>query len=347
MDTDNRIDLRSDTVTRPTDEMRQAMAEAPVGDDVFLEDPTVARLEEITAEMFGKEASLFMPTGTMGNQVAINVHTQPGQEVILEAKSHIFDYELAAMSALSGVIPRPIEADRGVFGRLEVEKAIRHDIYYLPRTGLICLENTHNMAGGSLFPLDRMESIIALARQRRIPVHLDGAHIFNAAVALGESATTVADGADSVMFCLSKGLGAPVGSMLCGSAPFIAEARRVRKRFGGGMRQVGVLAAAGLVALTKMVERLPEDHRNAKLIADRLARLDGIDIDPADVETNIIIFGVSKPGWDAPHLCLRLEERGVLAVAISRTHIRFVTHYDVTKADCEQAAGLIAELVED
>jgi threonine aldolase len=341
-----RIDLRSDTVTRPTDEMRQAMATAVVGDDVFLEDPTAARLEEIAAETLGKEAAIFMPTGTMGNQVAINLHTRPGNEVIVEAQSHVLNYELAGMTALSGVLPRPVAAPRGILSRAQVEKAIRPDIYYLPRTGLICLENTHNLAGGTIFPREEMDPILELARQRKIPVHLDGARIFNAASATGVSAASLAEGADSVMFCLSKGLGAPAGSMLCGPAPFIEEARRVRKRFGGGMRQVGVLGAAGIIALTRMVDRLPEDHENARTLALRLSEIDGIEIDPEEVDTNIIMFSVTKEGWDAPHLCLRLEEKGILSVAFDRERIRVVTHFDVSEKDCVGAAETVAKLLQ-
>jgi threonine aldolase len=342
---ERKIDLRSDTVTRPTREMRKAMAEAEVGDDVFLEDPTVNRLEEVAAETFRKEAALFMPTGTMGNQVAVNVHTSPGEEVIVEAASHIYNFELAAMSALSGVIPRPIEGERGVLTRAKVEAAIRPDIYYLPRTGLICLENTHNMAGGTLVPPEATEGVIDLARQREIPVHLDGARIFNAAAATGDSVARLSERADSVMFCLSKGLGAPVGSMLLGDRSFVAEARSVRKRFGGGMRQVGVLAAAGMVALTEMTERLVEDHERARALAERLASSDGIDLDPVEVQTNILIFGVVRDGWDAPKLTLALEEKGVLAVPLDRKRIRMVTHFDVSRKDCLRAADLILKLL--
>lgn len=343
---EKRIDLRSDTVTRPTPEMRKAMAEAVVGDDVFLEDPTVTRLEEMAAETLGKEAAIFVPTGTMGNQVAVNVHTSPGDEVIVETSSHIFNFELAAMSALSGAIPRTVDGDRGVLTRAKVEAAIRPDIYYLPQTGLICLENTHNMAGGTVFPREAMEPILDLARDRQIPVHLDGARIFNAAAATGESAAALAEGADSVMFCLSKALGAPVGSMLVGDRGFISAARTVRKRFGGGMRQVGVLAAPAIVALTRMVERLPEDHVTARAMAERLAEIPGIDLNPEEVQTNIIMFRVSRDAWDAPKLTLALEEKGVLAVPFDRARIRMVTHYDVTREDCLQAADLVKRLLE-
>src|SRR6267378_2522657 len=249
------IDLRSDTVTRPTPSMRRAMAEAEVGDDVFREDPTVRRLEEAAAERTGKEAALFVPTGTMGNQIAVNVWTRPGQEVILEERSHIFDYEMGTMAVLSGVLPRPI----------------RPPVYYLTQTGLIALENTHNMAGGTIFPLSVAESICSLARTQRIPIHLDGARLFTAAVAVREDAAELARPFDSVMFCLSKGLGAPVGSLVCGPAGFVDEALRVRKRMGGGMRQAGILAAAGLVALEENVERLAEDHDNARHLAEGIA----------------------------------------------------------------------------
>ncbi|MCZ6603488.1 MAG: GntG family PLP-dependent aldolase [Planctomycetota bacterium] len=347
MTEDRKIDLRSDTVTRPTPEMRKAMAEAEVGDDVFLEDPTVTRLEDVAAETFQTESALFVPTGTMGNQIAVNVHTAPGDEAIVETRSHIFNYELGAMSALSGVVPRPVAGDGAILEAKDVEAAIRPDIYYLPRTGLICLENTHNMAGGRIFPSEKMEPILDLAHERGIPVHLDGARIFNAAAATGESVAELSSRADSVMFCLSKGLGAPIGSLILGDANFITAARTVRKRFGGGMRQVGVLAAAGMIALTGMPDRLPEDHESARAIAERIADSSTIDIDPTTVQTNIIIFGVNHNGWDAPKLTLALEEKGVLAVPLDRTHIRLVTHYDVSRTDCLYAADLILEFTKN
>ncbi|HXH28369.1 MAG TPA: threonine aldolase family protein, partial [Candidatus Polarisedimenticolia bacterium] len=243
------IDLRSDTVTRPTATMRRAMAEAEVGDDVFREDPTVRRLEEVAAGRLGKEAALFVPSGTMGNQIAVNVWTRPGQEVVLEEQSHIYNFEMATMAAFSGVLARPVPGEDGCPHPDRVRRAIRPPVYYLSPAGLVTLENTHNMAGGTIAPQDRCEAIVRVARDGGLPTHLDGARIFNAAVASGRPAAELARPFDSVMFCLSKGLGAPVGSLLAGSRAFIEEALRVRKRLGGGMRQAGVLAAAGLVAL--------------------------------------------------------------------------------------------------
>ncbi|UCG38516.1 MAG: threonine aldolase family protein, partial [bacterium] len=287
------IDLRSDTVTRPTREMRKAMAEAEVGDDVYGEDPTVNRLEEVAARRMGYEAALYVPTGTMGNQVALAVHTRPGEEAVCDADSHIVHYEMAAMAALSGLLPRALVTEDGFPTPDQVSEAIRPDIGYLARTGIVTLENTHNRAGGRVMAVGRQREIQAVARARGVPVHLDGARIFNAAAALGVDAGEVAAGFDSVMFCLSKGLGAPVGSVLCGGRDFIREARRVRKRFGGGMRQVGVLAAAGLVALESMTGRLVQDHETARQLAEGLSRIPGIAF-PAMPQTNILIFTVDE-----------------------------------------------------
>jgi threonine aldolase len=341
------IDLRSDTVTRPTAAMRRAMAEAEVGDDVFREDPTVRRLEEMAAEALGKDAALFVPTGTMGNQIAVNVWTRPGQEVILEERSHIFNYEMGTMAAFSGVLARPL---RGIDGGLEeqqVRSAIRPDVYYLNQTGLIALENTHNMAGGTIFPPSSAEAIGRLGRERGIPLHLDGARLFNAAAALGRKAAELTPPFDSVMTCLSKGLGAPVGSLVAGSPEFIAEALRVRKRLGGGMRQAGVLAAAGIVALQSHVERLSEDHAAARLLAGRVAAMPGLAIDITRVQTNIVIFEVVKEGLSAGDLVARWSREGVLALAIDDRRIRTVTHYDVDEkkvaAACDRLESILGE----
>jgi threonine aldolase len=334
------IDLRSDTVTRPTPEMRRAMAEAEVGDDQYREDPTVKKLEEIAAEEMGMEAALFMPSGTMANQVAIKVHTDPGMEVITEERGHIYNFEMAAMSALSGVLPRVIRAEDGILVVDAIRRAVRRKVYSRPQTGLITLENTHNYAGGTVYPLERTKEIVDFAAEAGLPVHLDGARIFNAATALGCDAKTLTKGVDSVMFCLSKGLCAPIGSMLCGSADFIGKAMSVRKRFGGALRQVGVLAAAGLVALEKMVGRLGDDHENARLLANKLAEIDGISIDPHKVSTNILFFTVTRPGMTAYQLSSRLKERGVLANAVDESRIRMLTHHDVSKEDCLTAANI-------
>ncbi len=339
------IDLRSDTVTRPTAAMRRAMAEAEVGDDVFREDPTVRRLEEAAAARTGKEAALFVPTGTMGNQIAVNVWTRPGQEVILEERSHIFNYEMGTMAVFSGVLPRPLRGDDGVLSVESVRKAIRPPVYYLTQTGLIALENTHNMAGGTIFPVSGAETICALARAQRIPVHLDGARLFNAAVALRRDPAELARPFDSAMFCLSKGLGAPVGSLICGPAGFIDEALRVRKRMGGGMRQAGVLAAAGLVALEENVERLAEDHQNALRLAEGISGIRGLSIESARVQTNIVVFAVVGDGITAKEVVGRWKEEGVLALAIDETQVRAVTHYDVDRAGVERALAILAKLM--
>ena len=330
------IDLRSDTVTRPTPAMRKAMAEAEVGDDVYREDPTVRRLEEKAAGMLGKEAGLFVPTGSMGNEVAVAIHARPGDEVILDADCHIMNYELGALAAFSGAMPHPVAGDRGFPTAGQVEAAIRPPIYYCCRSSLVCMENTHNMQGGGIYPRERFRAVTELARRRGLKVHLDGARIFNAAVASGVPAATLAEGTDSVMFCLSKGLGAPIGSMLVGTRAFIEEAVVVRKRMGGGMRQVGVLAAAGLVALETEVSRLAEDHANARLLAERLAEVPGIEVDPATVETNIVIFRTGR--IPAATLGDRLRAAGVLCLAISADRVRMVTHHDVSRDQVLRAA---------
>jgi len=327
--------------------MREAMYRAEVGDDVFMEDPTANRLQERAAEIFEHEAALFVPSGTMGNQVCVKVHTQPGQEVILEEKSHIYNYEMAAMAAISGTLPRIVPSQDGIVDWSTIEAAINPGIYYRAQTGLICLENTHNMAGGTIIPMQRMYEICSNAHARRLPVHLDGARIFNAAVALGKSVAELTRPFDSVMFCLSKGLGAPVGSLILGKRDFIERARSVRKMFGGGMRQVGILAAAGLVALEKMPARLYEDHENARLLASGLAEIPGISIDPEKVQTNILIFDISGIGMTTTEFSARLRQRGVLALGISPTKMRMVTHYDVNREDCVQALQVIREVVRE
>jgi threonine aldolase len=338
------IDLRSDTVTRPTAAMRRAMAEAEVGDDVYREDPTVRRLEELAAERVGKAAALFVPTGTMGNQIAIKVWTRPGQEVVLEERSHIFNYEMAQMAAFSGVLARPVAGNDGALLLDPVRRALRPPTYYVAQTGLVAFENTHNFAGGTIQPQEEAEAIAGMARERGIPSHLDGARIFNAAVALGRPAADLARPFDSIMFCLSKGLGAPVGSIIAGPAPFIEEALRVRKRLGGGMRQAGILAAAGIIGLTSLVDRLGEDHANARRLADRLAAIPGCTVDAGRVQTNIVIFGVTCRGLTAPQVCELWKEAGVLTTPADDGHVRAVTHYDVGRADLETAADRLAAI---
>jgi threonine aldolase len=339
------IDLRSDTVTRPTPEMREAMARAEVGDDVFLEDPTVNRLQEMAAAMLGKEAALFVPSGTMGNQICIRLHTQPGQEVIGEERSHIFNAEMAAMAAISGLLARPVRGEDGLLDWPAIEAAIRpRSVYYVAQTGLVTLENSHNFAGGAVMAVERMEEICNHAHEAGLPVHLDGARIFNAATTLNRDVAELARPFDSVMFCLSKGLGAPVGSLIVGPRSFIDRALAVRKMFGGGMRQVGVLAAAGIVALEKMTRRLAEDHANAQLLARGIAGIPGLKIDPEKAHTNIVIFDISDTGISVADWTAQLKARDVLALGINAREMRMVTHHDVSPQDCEMALAAIREV---
>ena len=335
------VDLRSDTVTRPTPEMRRAMAEAEVGDDVYGEDPTINRLEQLAAEIFGREAALFVPSGTMGNQIAIKVHTRPGQEVICEERAHIFNYEMAMLAAFSGCIARPVPAADGILSWAEVKKRIRPKIYYISQTGLVALENTHNMAGGTVYPTEVANEICDAAHDAGLPVHLDGARVFNAAAALGKPVAEITRKFDSVMFCLSKGLGAPVGSLLVGSRGFIEQARAYRKALGGGMRQAGILAAAGLIALEKMPARLGDDHANARFLAGGLAEISGIRLDANKVQTNILVFDISGTGLNAAEFSRRLAERNVLANGIDAQTMRLVTHMDVDRAGCERALAAV------
>jgi threonine aldolase len=336
------IDLRSDTVTRPTPAMRSAMAAAEVGDDVYREDTTVRRLEDMAAKMLGFPAALFVPTGTMGNQIAVHLQTRPGSEVIIEARGHIFNFELGAMAVWSGALPRPIATENGFLEPEQVAAAVSPKVSYRTPTRLLCLENTHNLWSGLPMDAARTRALAAVGHAHGLAVHLDGARLFNAAAALGTTAAELARGCDTVMFCLSKGLAAPVGSLLCGSSELIAEAVRVRKLFGGGMRQVGILAAAGIVALTQMVGRLGEDHGRAKRLAAGLAEIPGVEIDPARVQTNILVLRLKPqavPGDEhlAPseRFVRALRTRGVLAGAFGATDVRLVTHYEVTDADIE------------
>ncbi|HZD39668.1 MAG TPA: GntG family PLP-dependent aldolase [Terriglobales bacterium] len=331
------IDLRSDTVTRPSPAMRRAMAEAEVGDDVYLEDPTVNRLQARAAEIFGREAALFMPSGSMGNLTCVLAQTRPGQEVICEASGHIYNYEMASLSAIAGLLPRLVPTAAGILSWQEIAPQIREKVYYRPQTGLIALENTHNMAGGTVYPTPVAEEICEQAHAAGIPVHLDGARIFNAAAYLGESVAAMTKKFDSVQFCLSKGLGAPVGSMVVGSKNFIERCRVIRKMLGRGMRQAGVLAAAGLVALEEGPKRLAEDHANARILAEGLARLGNIQIDPEKVQTNILIFEIRNGGMTASRLVERLKQRGVLAGTVDTARVRLVTHRDVSRAEVEEA----------
>ncbi len=338
------VDLRSDTVTRPTAEMRRAMAEAEVGDDVYGEDPSVNRLEARAAEIFGKEAALFVPTGCMGNLIAIKIWTHHGDEVICEERSHVNLYELASMSAIAGCMPRVARGDDGILAWKQIEAVIRPRIYYDSQTALVCLENTANMAGGTVYPTAQVAEICDRAHEVGLKVHLDGARIFNAATALGESVADLARKVDSLMFCLSKGLGAPVGSMVVGTRAFIEKARVYRKMFGGGMRQAGVIAAAGLVALEKSPARLHVDHKNARRLAEGVARIPGFVIDAAKVRTNIVIFDCTKTGKTAVEWCEILYKRGVWAQDTAVYSVRLVTHCDMDEAGIERALTVLQEL---
>jgi threonine aldolase len=325
--------------------MRAAMAAAEVGDDVYGEDPTVNLLEKRAAEMFGREAALFVPTGTMGNQIAIRLHTQPGQEVIAESRAHILDWEMATTAVFSGCLVRAVVAERGILTWQHIEPVITARGAFRAATGLLEIENTANLAGGTVTPLPVLEEIWVGAKERKLPTHLDGARIFNAAVVLGVDVKTMTSGFDTVMFCLSKGLGAPVGSMLTGTAEQMDRARIFRKALGGGMRQAGVLAAAGLIALQKGPKRLHEDHSNARLLAEALSNMDGVDIDLDAVETNIVVFRLTE-GRSAAGLVKRLKERGVLMSAVGKDTIRLVTHLDVDRGACVTAAEIFGEEIE-
>jgi threonine aldolase len=344
---DQLVDLRSDTLTTPTPEMRRAMAEADVGDDVFGEDPTVARLESMAAERLGKEAGLFVASGTMGNQVCLMAHTSRGDEIILDENSHIFNYEVGALAILSAVQARTLRGERGILDADDVRAAIRPPNIHHPQDRLICVETTHNRGGGSVYPLQTLRAIRRVASEHGLAVHMDGARIFNACVASGDRVQDVASQADSVTFCLSKGLGAPVGSVVVGTRPFIERARRMRKMLGGGMRQAGILAAAGIVALDTMVERLREDHANARALAEGLAGVPGVAIDPASVQTNIVIFRLRRPDLDAAGLARKLFDRGVKCLATGPDSIRMVTHKDVCVAGIKRALATVREVLAD
>ena len=340
------IDLRSDTVTKPTPAMRQAMYDAEVGDDVLGDDPTVQRLEELAAARLGKEAALFVASGTMGNLISLLTHCGRGDEVILGDQAHTYVYEQGGSSALGGIHPRPLpNLPDGRIDLALIEASIRPDDIHAPRTKLITLENTHNRCGGAVLPVAYMDAVSDLARRRGLALHLDGARVFNAAVALGVDVQALVAGCDSVSFCLSKGLGAPVGSVVVGSAAFVHEARRARKVVGGGMRQAGVIAAAGIVALTEMVDRLTEDHANARRLAEGIAGLPGIVLDPATVQTNIVIFELERSDLSPQQLAARLAEQGVWLFTIGGRRLRAVTNYHVTAEDIERTIAACAAVL--
>jgi threonine aldolase len=342
------IDLRSDTVTKPSAAMRAAMAAAEVGDDVYGDDPTVNRLQERAAEIFEKEAALWIPTGCMGNEIAVKVHTKPGQEIIIEERGHIHEHELAAAAVFSGVLVRTVHSGDGS-GHLkwkEIEPALRiNRAYWVSTTSLVCLENTHNFAGGTVMSAEHCADICGHAHAVGLPVHMDGARIFNSAVAADSSVAELTHDCDSVMFTLSKGLGAPAGSILLGTREFIKEARIWRKRMGGGMRQVGILAAAGLIALEEGPKRLHEDHENARRLAEGLAEINGVKLDVDSVVTNIVVFDISETGVTSSELCSRLKEKNILAVGIDDRQMRMVTHLDISSADVNETISGVKSIL--
>jgi threonine aldolase len=337
------VDLRSDTLTVPTQAMREAMARAEVGDDVWEEDPTVRRLEEMAARRTGKETALFVSSGTQGNLVSVLAQTRPGQEAVLDADSHIFNYEGAGAAVFGGVQTLPVKTERGFLTPEQVREHIRPNNIHIPMTGLVCLENTHNRHGGTCCTPEEIEAVAAAAHAAGVPVHLDGARIFNAAVALKRPVGDFARPVDSLTFCLSKGLGAPVGSLVCGSRELVTRARRVRKMLGGGMRQVGVLAAAGIVALESMVDRLAEDHVNCRRLAEGIGRLPHVRLELATVQTNIVIFRIEKDGG-AAELVTGCLARKVKIHQTGPATIRCVTHKDVDGDDIERALEAFREI---
>jgi len=340
------VDLRSDTLTLPTPEMRAAMAHAAVGDDVWEEDPTVRRLESLAAERLGKEAGLFVTSGTQGNLVSVLAQTRPGQEVLLDRDSHIFNNEVAGAAVVGAVQMHPVPTERGFLTPPQVREALRPANIHIPPTGLVCIENTHNRHGGTCCSPEDIAAVAAVAHEAGVPVHLDGARLFNAAVALGRPARDFVRDVDSVTFCVSKGLGAPVGSVVCGGADFIVRARRVRKMLGGGMRQAGIIAAAGIVALDRMVDRLAEDHVNARTLAEGVAALPRVRIDLGSVQTNIVIFHVERPGG-VDELVRGCAARKVKVHGVGPTSIRCVTHKDVDADDIQRALDALTEITKN
>ncbi len=338
------IDLRSDTVTKPSPEMREAMRQAELGDDVLGEDPTINRLQEMIAKLTGEEATLFVTSGTMGNQVCINAHTQPGNEIIAERYSHIFNYECGSPALLSGVQVMPVNGANGSFTLEQVRELIRPVNVHHPQTRLICIENTHNRAGGTIFPLDKIKKISGFAKTQDIRMHLDGARLWNASAAAGISIQEYCSHFDSVSLCFSKGLGAPVGSIVAGSARFIERARYYRKAYGGGMRQAGLLAAAAIYAVNHNFNRLKDDHRRAKYFAESISTIPGIAVDLTTVQTNIVIFDVAGSGLDGPEIVRRLHQKGVGVSSFAPTKIRAVTHLDISDQDIQQAVSAMHEI---
>ncbi len=339
------IDFRSDTITQPTPEMRRAMMEAEVGDDVFGDDPTVNRLQEMIAEMCGKEAALFVPSGTMGNQVSIKTHTQPGDEIIVERNAHIFNYECGSPGMLSGVQVLPIEGHHGVITAEQIARVVRPVNIHHPTTRLICLENTHNRAGGTIFPLSEIQKIYQFARGTGLRMHLDGARLWNASVATGIPIKDYCQYFDSVQLCFSKGLGAPVGSIIVGNTEFIHRARYFRKAFGGGMRQAGILAAGAIYAVQHHLERLAEDHRRARRLAEAIAQLPGISLDLNTVQTNIVIFDMAHAAMSAEALVQRLQQENILMIHFGESKIRAVTHLHIQDEDIERTISTLRAIL--
>lgn len=339
-----RIDLRSDTVTLPTTGMREAMMNAELGDDVIDVDPTVAKLEKETAAILGKEAAIYMPSGTMTNQVAVRIHCQPGDEILCEEGCHIYNYEQGAFAQFSGVVARTVRGDDGILQLEQLRGLVRPDNEHMVRTRLVCLENTHNRGGGRVMPLETIDEITRWAHAQGLRTHLDGARLFNAVVATGVAADHWCKNFDTVSVCFSKGLGAPVGSALAGPRELIQAARRQRKVFGGGMRQAGVIAAGALYGLSHQVERLREDHITAQILATAIRETQGLTLEPATVDTNIVIFRVPSSLGTAPEFVERLSDRGVAMLPFSDVHVRAVTHLHITSEIAESAGRLIQEV---
>lgn len=341
------IDLRSDTVTLPTAEMLEAMKTAPLGDDVYGEDPTVNRLEELAAKKMGKQAALLTTSGTQANLVSALSQTRRGEEVILEAEAHMYYYEVGAFSAVGGLIPRLVKGQRGVLTPQDIESALRPPNVHFPTTSLVCIENTHNRAGGTVWTSSQIKAVIDFAHARGLKVHMDGARIFNAAIAQNIDVKELTQFVDSMMFCLSKGLSAPIGSLALGDREFIDSARRYRKMLGGGMRQAGIIAAAGIIAIEKMIDRLKDDHSNAQTLAKGLRSIEGISIDPTQVQTNIVVYDVSGLGIDGARWIAKLNESGVKAGALEAARVRMVTHRGIERDDIEYTLTVAEKAAEE
>ena len=340
------IDLRSDTVTRPSKEMRKAICEAEVGDDVLGDDPTVKKLEQMVAKLLGKDESVFVPSGTMGNQISLRSLTSPGDEVILEVDSHLFNNEAAAASALSGLQLNPIKGEKGIIKPEQVVQKIRFEDVHHPRSAIISIENTHNSAGGTVFPLNMIQGIYKVAQEHNLKMHLDGARLWNASVASGIPLKEYTKYFDSVSVCLSKGLGAPIGSVVSGNSEFIEKARKNRKMYGGGMWQVGIIAAGGIYAIENNIDRMVEDHKNARILAEALVKFKGIDIDMETVQTNMVIFEITDEKRDAFWLSEKLKENGILTFPFGKKKMRLVTHLDVNREDILKVIEVFGGLFE-